>query len=240
MIAEATSLNLARDILGKNSFFVKEWKTHYGVDFPYPLVRDAEFPWGEEILRSRCPLSNCGEVIKNCHFGFLEPTFISVPAHRTLHPLNIMHLHTIHPPTARPRIFYNDPWYRHEEFANILPNEWLLIPRLVHLTAITATKEEILHPEEEDIQLDAEKQVTMLGDTHELPMVQTELLKRLLYFVKNGVYPNRNPCARTKERTSRGLFTTVSDLGPFGFVISNWCGLPDFHIGVGASLKHQF
>lgn len=245
-IFEPIPIESAINILGKNCFFVKEWELFFGANCPYPIVRNAElFPWGEEMLRASCPLPNCGRAVKDCHFGFLEPTFVSVPAHHTPHPLNIMHLHTIQ---AQPQTFYYDnPWYRNEEFANFVSKEWLLVPHLVHLNVVLATTMDLFdfqpdenEDDEEGVPLDPKEQNAALGARHEFPSAQTELLKELLYFIKNGVYLNHNLYARVKGVSSGGLFTTVGSLGQFGFIISNWGGTPDHKIGFGASLKQRF
>ncbi|KKU11903.1 MAG: Dimethylglycine dehydrogenase [Candidatus Azambacteria bacterium GW2011_GWC2_45_7b] len=61
---------LARAVMGKDFFGVEDWSALYGVNFSQKQLRQvAEFPWGEDILNSTCPL--CGKVVKDCHFAFV-------------------------------------------------------------------------------------------------------------------------------------------------------------------------
>lgn len=228
-VTEPASLELTQYILGKNSFFFEDWATHYGVVFPPKLVKGFKFPWGKEILTSQCELPNCGKVVKDCHFGFLEPTHLPDPADKKKpKPLNVMRWHKLYPNAGSPKMYFDNPWYSGEEFATIVAKDWALIPRLVHLEVVPRSTEK--RPED---------QVAMLGATHELPLVQTEVAKEFLFFAKNGIYLNRTVWARCKETTTttspRGSLAMVGHFDGDRLDVDRWDGRPGCVVGVGAA-----
>jgi len=209
---------LARAILGKNFFGVEEWSAFYGLNFSNKQLRKiSEFPWGEDILNSTCPL--CGKVVKECHFAHLGlEKFKGVP-------LTIMKLYELHPRTGQPTFRADNPWYKNEEFAakTTLQFRWYL----THLEIVPNSTDKTF-----------QQQTQMLTADYEVPSAIEETLKSFLYYRKNGIFLNPTKWARCKDVDSHGLRVRLGRFDSDGVHVYNWySGEPRSGLGLASSRK---
>lgn len=215
---------LARAVMGQNFFGVEEWATLHNVNFSKKQLREvSEFPWGEDILNSTCPL--CGKVVKDCHFAFLGLTSINGS------PLTVAKWLELHPATSQPKFYFNQsPWHigqPHTDVATMVLRYYLLHTEIVpNSTGKT--------PEE---------QAAMLPPEYEIPTTIAETTKDILVFRKTGVRPNGSKWAACTERTVKtnsaraGRVSCVGSFGEDGLFVYDWNGLRYCFVGVGASRK---
>lgn len=159
------------EIMGKNFFGSKDWTIFYGANFRERLSQIPEFPWGEDILTSTCPL--CGKKVKDCHFAFLGHKYLNGE------PLTIHEFQKIHPVDTPPQ-FYKyefDMWYSEEKFAaeTTMELRWYLL----HLKNVSSLTDKTYTEQE-----------TMLPAEYEVPSAVVEFAKNLLFFKKNRIRPN--------------------------------------------------
>ncbi len=211
---------LARAVMGKNFFGVEEWSALYGGNFSQKQLRQvAEFPWGEDILNSTCPL--CDKVVKNCHFAFVGLDRINGK------PLTILKLQELHPATGQPKFYSYAPitWYSEQKFAKetTMDFRWYLL----HKNIV---------PTSENKAYDDQK--AMLTANYEVPPAIAEATKDLLIFRKTGNFVSPSRYARCKCVTSGGGRVDVGYFGGYGLsVCCYWDGYRSYSIGVAASRK---
>lgn len=177
---------LARAVMGKNFFGVEDWSALYGVNFSQKQLRQvAEFPWGEDILNSTCPL--CGKVVKDCHFVFVGLDRINGK------PLTILKLQELHPATGQPKFYSYAPsaWYSEQKFAKetTMDFRWYLL----HQNIVPKSKDKTYGD-----------QKAMLTADYEVPSAITEVTKDLLVFRKTGNFVNQSRYARCECVASDG------------------------------------
>jgi len=212
---------LARAILGKNFFGVKEWSSLYGVNFSNKQLREvAEFPWSEDILNAPCPFHK-GKSVKETHFAFLGlDTFKGKP-------LTILKWQELHPASGQPK-FYSyapDSWYNKEKFSNepTCGFRWYLMPLEILPKSTHKTYAE---------------QIAMLSADYEVPLAIEEVTKVILYYRKNGAYLNPTRYGRCQDVTSGGHRVDVGHFGSGGLPVNcYWDGGRDYRIGLAASRK---
>ncbi|MBI2450877.1 MAG: hypothetical protein HYV52_00850 [Parcubacteria group bacterium] len=183
------------------------------------LRQVAEFPWGEDIINSTCPL--CGKVVKDCHFAFVGLDRINGKS------LTILKLQELHPVTGQPKFCSYAPsaWYSKQKFARetTMDFRWYLL----HQNII---------PKSEDKTYDDQK--TMLTANYEVPSAITEVTKDLLVFRKTGNFVNQSRYARCECVASGGGRVDVGDFGENGLRVSSyWGGGRYGSIGLAASRK---
>ncbi len=211
---------LARALMGKNFFGIEDWATLYGANFSQKQLRQvAEFPWGEDVLASTCPL--CGKTVKDCHFAFLGLDRLNGK------PLNILKLQELHPNTAQPRFYRYTPdaWYSKEKFATETTCDlrWYLL----HTSIV---------PKSEDKTFDEQR--AMLPAEYEVPSAIAEVSKDLLVFKKTGVYANPSRYGRCTDVDSDGSRVCVGYFDAGGLRVNDyWDDRRDDYIGVSASRK---
>ena len=211
---------LARVVMGKNFFGVEDWSALYGVNFTQKQLRQvAEFPWGEDILNSTCPL--CGKVVKDCHFAFVGLDRINGK------PLTILKLQELHPTTGQPKFYFYAPsaWYSNEKFAKetTMSFRWYLL----HQNIV---------PKSEDKTYGDQK--AMLTADYEVPSAVTEVTKDLLIFRKTGNFVNSSRYARCECVTSDGFRVIVGYFDGNGLVVDNyWVDDRYYSVGLAASRK---
>jgi len=210
---------LARAILGKNFWGVEEWSALYGLNFSKKQLREiSEFPWGEDILNSTCPL--CGKIVRECHFAHLGlEKFKGVP-------LTMMKLYELHPTTGQPRFYADDPWYKNENFATktTLQFRWYL----THLEIIPNSTNKTYA-----------EQIQMFTEEYEVPLAMEETLKNFLYYKKNGIYLNPTKWARCKDLGSVGRRVSLGEFGSDGLGVGFW--VDDYRGGsVGLASSRKF
>ena len=198
--------------------------SYYDAKSTSKQLRDArKFPWGEDILKSTCML--CGEVIKDCHFGFFGIASING------WQLTVATWLELHPTTGQPRFFFtNDPWHRGQPHIDMatMQGQWYLLHKDIVPGSTDKTPED---------------QARMLPPEYEVPTTIVEVSKDLLVFQKTGEYPNESRWATCTERTvntGRVPAGLVSCVGPFdknGLYVRHWRGNPTDSIGVAASRK---
>lgn len=210
---------LARKVMGENFFGVEDWSSFYGVNFSKKQLRQvAEFPWGEDVLNSTCPL--CGKVVKDCHFAFLGLDHIHGE------PLTILKLQELHPATGQPR-FYSyapDAWYSKQKFAKeaTMDFRWYLLHQNIVPNSQNKTYDE---------------QQAMLTADYEVPSAVTEVTKDLLVFRKTGNFVKYLYYARC-ESVAWDDRVEVGNFSEKGLNIDyHWEGSRGFFIGVAASRK---
>ena len=211
---------LARAVMGKNFFGVEDWSALYGVNFTQKQLRQvAEFPWGEDILNSICPL--CGKVVKDCHFAFVGLDRVNGK------PLTILKLQEIHPATGQPKFYSYAPsaWYSEQKFAKetTMSFRWYLL----HQNIV---------PKSESKTYDEQK--AMLAVDYEVPSAVAEATKDLLVFKKTGNFVNSSRYARCEVVTSVGYRVFVGYFGERGLdVIFYWDDGRYGYVGLAASRK---
>ena len=211
---------LARAVMGKNFFGVEDWSALYGVNFSQKQLRQvAEFPWGEDILNSTCPL--CGKVVKDCHFAFVGLDRINGK------PLTILKLQELHPATGQPKFYSYAPsaWYSEQKFARetTMSFRWYLL----HQNIV---------PKSEDKTYDDQK--AMLTADYEVPSAVTEATKDLLVFRKTGNFVNPSRYARCECVTSGGYRVSVGYFDGGGLDVRRyWVGHRFCSVGLAASRK---
>lgn len=211
---------LARAVMGKNFFGVEDWSALYGVNFSQKQFRQvAEFPWGEDILNSTCPL--CGRVVKDCHFAFVGLDRLNGK------PLTILKLQELHPATGQPKFYSYAPsaWYSEQKFAKetTMDFRWYLL----HQNIVSKSEDETYGD-----------QKTMLTADYEVPSAITEATKDLLVFRKTGNFVNSSRYARCECVTSDGGRVYVGRFGEYGLYV--FYGRGDYRgcgLGVAASRK---
>jgi len=211
---------LARAVMGKNFFGVEDWSALYGVNFTQKQLRQvAEFPWGEDILNSICPL--CGKVVKDCHFAFVGLDRVNGK------PLTILKLQEIHPATGQPKFYSYAPsaWYSEQKFAKetTMSFRWYLL----HQNIV---------PKSESKTYDEQK--AMLAVDYEVPSAVAEATKDLLVFKKTGNFVNSSRYARCEDVTSGGSRVDVGYFGEHGLdVYGYWGDYRHDSFGLAASRK---
>ena len=211
---------LARAVMGKNFFGVEDWSALYGVNFTQKQLRQvAEFPWGEDILNSICPL--CGKVVKDCHFAFVGLDRVNGK------PLTILKLQEIHPATGQPKFYSYAPsaWYSEQKFAKetTMSFRWYLL----HQNIV---------PKSESKTYDEQK--AMLAVDYEVPSAVAEATKDLLVFKKTGNFVNSSRYARCEDVTSGGYRVGVGGFGGSGLCVSAyWDDGRGDGVGLAASRK---
>jgi hypothetical protein len=208
---------LARAVMGKNFFGVEDWSALYGVNFSQKqLRRVAEFPWGEDILNSTCPL--CGKVVRDCHFAFVGLNRLNGK------PLTILKLQELYPATGQPK-FFSYVGYSGQKFAKetTMDFRWYLL----HQNIV---------PKSEDKTYGDQK--AMLTADYEVPSAITEVTKDLLVFKKTGNFVNSSWDARCECVTWDGRHVSVGDFDEDGLVVDDCLNDDcDFNLGVAASRK---
>ena len=211
---------LARAVMGKNFFGVEDWSALYGVNFTQKQLRQvAEFPWGEDILNSICPL--CGKVVKDCHFAFVGLDRVNGK------PLTILKLQEIHPATGQPKFYSYAPsaWYSEQKFAKetTMSFRWYLL----HQNIV---------PKSESKTYDEQK--AMLAVDYEVPSAVAEATKDLLVFKKTGNFVNSSRYARCEDVASDGYRVGVGVFDGDGLDVDVfWDAGRDDVIGLAASRK---
>jgi len=211
---------LARAVMGKNFFGVEDWSALYGVNFTQKQLRQvAEFPWGEDILNSICPL--CGKVVKDCHFAFVGLDRVNGK------PLTILKLQEIHPATGQPKFYSYAPsaWYSEQKFAKetTMSFRWYLL----HQNIV---------PKSESKTYDEQK--AMLAVDYEVPSAVAEATKDLLVFKKTGNFVNSLRYARCEVVSSFGYRVGVGLFGESGLLVGYfWDGYRYGDFGLAASRK---
>jgi hypothetical protein len=211
---------LARAVMGKNFFGVEDWSAFYGVNFSQKQLRQvAEFPRGEDILNSTCPL--CGKVVKDCHFAFVGLDRINGK------PLTILKLQELHPATGQPKFYSYAPsaWYSEQKFAKetTMDFRWYLL----HQNIV---------PKSEDKTYDDQK--AMLTADYEVPSAVTESTKDLLVFRKTGNFVNHSWYARCECVPSGGDRVDVGHFDENGLAVDGYWGDDRrYLIGLAASRK---
>lgn len=211
---------LARAVMGKNFFGVEDWSALYGVNFTQKQLRQvAEFPWGEDILNSICPL--CGKVVKDCHFAFVGLDRVNGK------PLTILKLQEIHPATGQPKFYSYAPsaWYSEQKFAEetTMSFRWYLL----HQNIV---------PKSESKTYDEQK--AMLAVDYEVPSAVAEATKDLLVFKKTGNFVNSSRYARCEVVSSFGYRVGVGLFGESGLLVGYfWDGYRYGDFGLAASRK---
>jgi hypothetical protein len=211
---------LARAVMGKNFFGVEDWSTLYGVNFSQKQLRQvAEFPWGEDILNSTCPL--CGKVVKDCHFAFMGLDRINGK------PLTILKLQELHPATGQPKFYSYAPSasYSEQKFARetTMSFRWFLL----HQNIV---------PKSEDKTYDDQR--AMLTADYEVPSAVTEATKDLLVFRKTGNFVNPSRYARCECVTSDGNRVNVGNFDENGLNVNNYRDdYRYYYFGLAASRK---
>lgn len=211
---------LARAVMGKNFFGVEDWSALYGVNFSQKQLRQvAEFPWGEDILNSTCPL--CGKAVKDCHFAFVGLDRINGK------PLTILKLQELHPVMGQPKFYSYAPsaWYSEQKFARetTMDFRWYLL----HQNIV---------PKSEDKTYGDQK--AMLTVDYEVPSAVTEATKDLLVFRKTGNFVNQSRCARCECVTSDGVRVGVGRFGGGGLDVDRCWGVSRLYsLGLAASRK---
>ncbi|QQG45422.1 MAG: hypothetical protein HYW89_00595 [Candidatus Sungiibacteriota bacterium] len=211
---------LARAVMGKNFFGVEDWSALYGVNFSQKQLRQvAEFPWGEDILNSTCPL--CDKVVKDCHFAFVGLDRINGK------PLTILKLQELHPATGQPKFGSYAPsaWYSEQKFARetTMSFRWYLL----HQNIVQKSEDKTY-----------DEQVRMLTADYEVPSAMTEATKDLLVFRKTGNFVNLSRYARCECVTSGGRRVYVGYFDECGLnVYYYWDDRRHYYIGLAASRK---
>jgi len=211
---------LARAVMGKNFFGVEDWSALYGVNFSQKQLRQvAEFPWGEDILNSTCPL--CGKVVKDCHFAFVGLDSINGKL------FTILKLQELHPATGQPKFYSYAPsaWYSEQKFAKetTMDFRWYLL----HQNIV---------PKSEDKTYGDQK--AMLTADYEVPSAITEVTKDLLVFRKTGNFVNQSRYARCECVTSDGNRVRAGYFDGGGLhVYYFWDDYRYYSFGVAASRK---
>lgn len=211
---------LARAVMGKNFFGVEDWSALYGVNFSQKQLRQvAEFPWGEDILNSTCPL--CGKVTKDCHFAFVGLDRLNGK------PLTILKLQELHPVTGQPKFYSYAPsaWYSEQKFAKetTMDFRWYLL----HQNIV---------PKSEDKNYGDQK--AMLTTDYEVPSAVTEATKDLLVFRKTGNFVNPSRYARCECVTSDGHRVPVGYFDESGLDVNDyWGDGRPYPFGVAASRR---
>ena len=215
-----TSQKRAQEIMGRNFFGIEDWSALYGVSFSQKQLRQvAEFPWGEDILNSICPL--CGKAVKDCHFAFVGLDRINGK------PLTICKWQELHPATGQPKFYSYAPsaWYSEQKFAKetTMNFRWYLL----HQSIV---------PKSEDKTFGDQK--VMLTADYEVPTAVTEATKDLLVFRKTGNFVNPSRYARCEDVSSDGYRVDVGCFDESGLVVNDyWDGSRRYRIGVAASRK---
>ncbi len=213
-----TSRECAREIMGQNFFGIEDWITLYGANLSQKQLRQvAEFPWGEDVLASTCPL--CSKTVKDCHFAFLGLDRLNGK------PLTILKLEELH---------RGDPnsWYSREKFATrtTMSLRWYLL----HKSIVPDSKFKTFG-----------EQKAMLPPEYEVPSAITEVTKNLLAFRKTGVYADPPKDGQDTEYgrctdIMDGDRVCVGTLSARGQYIDHFGGDhegddSEFHVGVAAS-----
>lgn len=221
-----------RNIMGnENCFLPDDWKTLYGVNFTKKQLREiVEFPWSEGLLNSQCPF-NEDKPIKDTHFAFLGIEKINGEW------LTIMKLHELHPKSGYPRFSARKPRYKRQGFANITCDfRWYLMLKEIVSIDTSRTYEDLGE---------------LLPPGYKVASAIEEVIKNILYFKKNGIYPNPALWALTDDFA--GVVEGAGFATPYGHVavgcqkskgIAFSYSIDNiFHtnkgIGIAASLKHE-
>ncbi len=213
-------LKLARAIMGKNIWLPEDWASFYDWRPTNKQLRQvAEFPWGEDILNSTCPL--CGKVVKDCHFAFVGLDRVNGK------PFTILKLQELHPATGQPRFYSYAPsaWYSEQKFAKetTMNFRWYLL----HQNIV---------PKSENKTYDEQK--AMLTTDYEVPLAVTEATKDLLAFRKTGKFVNPSRYARCEAVASDGPRVGVGAFDERGLIVLYyWDNSHDYFIGLAASRK---
>lgn len=197
--------------MGKNIWLPEDWILSYGWKPSQEQLRQvAEFPWGEDVLSSTCPL--CGKRVLNCHFAFLG-----------LDRLNDKLLAIVNFDLFN--YWPSDDWYSKEKFATktTMSLRWYL-----HHTNIV--------PKSEDKIFDVQK--AMLPEEYEVPYAVSEFAKNLLIFKKIGVYANPSRYARCADLDSDGRSVLVGYFSDGVSNVEHYYkNNSNFDIGISASRK---
>lgn len=211
---------LARAVMGKNFFGVEDWSALYEVNFTQKQLRQvAEFPWGEDILNSTCPL--CAKQVKDCHFAFVGLDRVNGK------PLTILKWQEFHTATGQPK-FYSyatSVWYSEQKFAKerTCSFRWYLL----HQNIV---------PKSESKTYDEQK--AMLTADYEVPSAVAEATKDLLVFKKTSNFVNSSRYARCEDVTSDGDRVSVGYFDESGLVVNGyWDDVRDGSIGLAASRR---
>ena len=221
-MAGSISQASARSIIPPNNFLgVEEWKAFYGINFSKKQLRAVEeFPYSKDVLNAPCGFHK-GKSVKETHFAFL-----GLDAFKG-NPLTILKWQKIHPASGHPR-FYSyapDSWYSEKLFARELTCSfrWYLMP--VEILPGSAGK---IHS----------KQIDMLPADYEVPWAIEEVSKNILYYRKNGAYPNPTKWGRCQDRVTDGYRVDVGYSELEGLNIGyHWDGIPLDSIGLAVSRK---
>jgi hypothetical protein len=216
----------ARTILNKNFFGVEEWRTFYGVNFSERQLQEvAKFPWNEEVLTAPCPFVN-GRSIKETHFAFLGLEAINGK------PLTIMEFHKLHPRPGHPRLSTGGGlWYESQTFATntTCSLQWYFMLQEVYPNFVNKSYEE---------------QVAMLPSEYRVSLTVEEVTKDILFFRKNGLYPNQGMYGRCQDSyLYEGTHVTVSPRvivgsdDQFGVIVDRYLDGPGESIGLSACRK---
>lgn len=213
---------LARFILGNNFFGFEEWMALYGVKFSKnQLRRFANFPWNVDTLNSPCRFVR-GKKIKHTHFAFFGPDKINSKL------LSIMKFLELHPGPDHPRFCSESEnndilLYEKEVFAAVTTcsPRWYLMPiEIVPNSTGNIYKE----------------QIKRLSREYEVPVAIEEILKLVLYFRKNNIYPNQEKWARCRDIASDSYNVIVGSTD--GIDVRTYCGDHRPAIGIAASRKY--
>jgi hypothetical protein len=205
---DANPISQARagDLLGQNFFGTRDWSAFCGVTLSPDQLREITlFPWGEETLNAPCPFVE-GRPIRETHFAFLGLSAIHG------NPLTLLRLHGLQAHAGRPLFYYTaDPWYGDLPFATEATCDfrWYLMPLEIAPGSTGRGFEE---------------QVEALPPEYEIPRAVEEVLKLVLYDVKNGVRLNPRRWGRCREMLPDGSRVSVGRFGPRGLFINHYWG----------------
>ena len=210
---------LARALMGKNFFGVEEWATLFNVQFTKKQLRQvAEFPCGEDILNSTCPL--CGKSVKECHFAFVGLDRLNG------YPLTILTWQELYPATGQPKFYSYVPqaWYSEQKFAKetTMKFRWYLL----HQNILPGSENRTF-----------DDQMKMLTADYEMPSAIAEVTKDLFVFKKAGNYVNLSRYARTACVSSFGGHVGVGLFVGGWLSVNCWSDSPVSAFGVAASRK---
>ncbi len=214
-IESSADLRIVRAIMGDRIFGPEEWSALYGARLP---KRIPAFPWSEDALKAPSPFHK-GKTVAETHFAFLGLAKLNGK------PLTINKWRELHPTTAQPRFYSDNPWYRNEQFATDATCEfkWYLMPLEIVPNSERKTYRE---------------QLALLPEDYEVPTAIAEVTKDILAFRKTGTYVNPNRYGRVIDVSSLGVRVYVGGFGRVGLDVGGYGdGDRDGSVGLAAARK---
>ncbi|MBI4059740.1 hypothetical protein HY406_01630 [Candidatus Giovannonibacteria bacterium] len=215
---------IVRAVMGKNFWGIEDWAADHGVRLPRKQEGQvAEFPWGEDILNSTCPL--CGKVVKDCHFAYLGLAAVNGKS------LTILELQKLYP-------YVSAVTMTQSKFSSYAPGSWYTTHDFAKATTLSF-RWYLLHKEivPNSTSMDFGAQQKMLPPEYEVPLCVEEVAKDLLVWKKTGVPPNSSVYARCRDVSAGGFRLYAGGCGCGGVGIDGWGDSGYSDIGVAASRK---